>query len=163
VRALEEATSRSIELINALEHAKDRNAIIELMIDHLAESHRRSGFFAVKPLPKQDQQGRAARDGALSGTPPSRRCASIVRRRCRTSSAHACPTAPDARRRELHVFTTSSAAVTRDPARACRDRERVVGVLFGEHRVIHTFDDQLALAARAAGMALERVLKTKRS
>jgi hypothetical protein len=41
-------------------------------------------------------------------------------------------------------------------------RERVVGVLFGEHRQRHTFDDQLALAARAAGMALERILKTKR-
>jgi len=42
-------------------------------------------------------------------------------------------------------------------------RERVVGVLFGEHRLLHTFDDQLALAARAAGMALERILKQKRS
>ena len=41
-------------------------------------------------------------------------------------------------------------------------RERVVGVLFGEPRQRHPFDDQLALAARAAGMALERILKAKR-
>ncbi len=41
-------------------------------------------------------------------------------------------------------------------------RERVVGVLFGELRLRHTFDDQLALAARAAGMSLERILRTKR-
>jgi hypothetical protein len=41
-------------------------------------------------------------------------------------------------------------------------RERVVGVLFGEHRLRHTFDDQLALAARAAGMALERLLRARR-
>ncbi len=41
-------------------------------------------------------------------------------------------------------------------------RERVVGVLFGEHRLKHTFDDQLALAARAAGNALERILKARR-
>jgi hypothetical protein len=41
-------------------------------------------------------------------------------------------------------------------------RERVVGVLYGEHRHRHTFDDQLALAARAAGMALERILKAKK-
>jgi hypothetical protein len=41
-------------------------------------------------------------------------------------------------------------------------RERVVGVLFGEHRLRHTFDDQLALASRAAGNALERILKSKR-
>jgi hypothetical protein len=41
-------------------------------------------------------------------------------------------------------------------------RERVVGVLFGDNRMKHTFDDQLALAARAAGMALERILKAKR-
>ena len=39
----------------------------------------------------------------------------------------------------------------------------IVGVLFGEHRQRHTFDDQLALAARAAGMALERILKARRS
>jgi hypothetical protein len=42
-------------------------------------------------------------------------------------------------------------------------RERVVGVLFGDHRTIHTFDDQLALAARAAGIAFERALKAKRT
>ena len=41
-------------------------------------------------------------------------------------------------------------------------RDRVVGVLFGEHRLRHTFDDQLALAGRAAGNALERILKAKR-
>ena len=41
-------------------------------------------------------------------------------------------------------------------------RERVVGVLFGEQRMRHTFDDQIALAARAAGIALERILKAKR-
>jgi hypothetical protein len=40
-------------------------------------------------------------------------------------------------------------------------RERVVGVLFGEQRLRHTFDDQLALASRAAGQALERILKTR--
>jgi hypothetical protein len=42
-------------------------------------------------------------------------------------------------------------------------RERVVGVLFGEHRRRHTFDDQLALAARAAGQSLERILKSRRN
>jgi hypothetical protein len=42
-------------------------------------------------------------------------------------------------------------------------RERIVGVLFGDHRVRHTFDDQLALASRAAGMALERILKARAS
>jgi len=41
-------------------------------------------------------------------------------------------------------------------------RDRVVGVLFGEHRLRHTFDDQLTLASRAAGMALERILKARK-
>jgi hypothetical protein len=41
-------------------------------------------------------------------------------------------------------------------------RDRIVGVLFGDTRIKHTFDDQLALAARAAGMALERILKARR-
>ncbi len=38
-------------------------------------------------------------------------------------------------------------------------RDRVVGIAYGDGRHRHTFDEQLAIAARAAGQALERILR----
>ncbi|MDQ3334298.1 MAG: hypothetical protein M4D80_03990 [Myxococcota bacterium] len=170
VRALEEATSRSIELINALEHAKDRNAIIELMIDHLAESHRRSGFFAVKPLPNPIAGTRAVNELVLFAMEPRPASPPVASLRLDRSSTlqdvvgtrlpYRGPMHDDASRTFLtSILGGCPPEILLVPVAI---RERVVGVLFGEHRVVHTFDDQLALAARAAGMALERVLKTKR-
>jgi hypothetical protein len=159
-RALEEATARVLELIHTLDHTTHRDQIIAVMIAHLAESHRRAGFFAM-------------RAGALS-------LFAIIPR---------IPEMPLAQLRLDRPSTLQDVVGTRLPYRgpmldetsrgflaatldACPPeillvpiavRERVVGVLFGDQRVKHTFDDQLALAARAAGMALERLLKTKRA
>lgn len=158
-RALEEATARVLELIHTLDHTTDRDQIIAVMIAHLAESHRRAGFFAM-------------RAGALSLFAITPRI----------------PEMPAAQLRLDRPSTLQDVVGTRLPYRgpmlddtsrgflsatlgACPPeillvpiavRERVVGVLFGDQRIKHTFDDQLALAARAAGMALERLLKTKR-
>ena len=158
-RALEQATARVLELIHTLDHTTERDQIIAVMIAHLAESHRRAGFFAM-------------RAGALS-------LFAIIPR---------IPDIPAAQLRLDRPSTLSDVVGTRLPYRgpmlddtsrgfltatlgSCPPeillvpiavRERVVGVLFGDQRVKHTFDDQLALAARAAGMALERLLKAKR-
>jgi hypothetical protein len=170
VRALEEATSRSIELINALEHARDRNAIIELMIDHLAESHRRSGFFAVKPIPSPIAGVKAVNELVLFAMEPRPASPPVASLRLDRPSTlqdvvgtrlpYRGPMHDDASRTFLtSILGGCPPEILLVPVAI---RERVVGVLFGEHRVVHTFDDQLALAARAAGMALERVLNTKR-
>ncbi|MCB9563827.1 MAG: hypothetical protein H6708_25820 [Kofleriaceae bacterium] len=42
-------------------------------------------------------------------------------------------------------------------------RDRVVGVLYGDTRQRPTFDEHFAVAARAAGLSLERVLQARRS
>jgi hypothetical protein len=129
------------------------------MVAHLAESHRRAGFFAN-------------RAGELS-------LFALVPRPSKM---------PDARLRLDRPSTLQDVVGTRLPYRGpmhdetsrtflgatlgeCPPeillvpitvRERVVGVLFGEQRLRHTFDDQLALAGRAAGIALERILKARR-
>ena len=164
VRALEEATSRSIELINALEHARDRDAIITLMIEHLSESHRRSGFFAIRPLPSKTNELVLFAMEPRPASPPVTTLRldrpSTLQDVVGTRLPYRGPMHDDASRNFLAaVLGTAPPEILLVPVAI---RERVVGVLFGEHRVVHTFDDQLALAARAAGMALERVLKTKR-
>jgi hypothetical protein len=160
VRALEESTKRSVELIHALERAQSRDEVITLMSTHLAQTHRRAGFFSIKggelalfsSVPKSDIQTGASLRLDHPGT-----LQDVVG----TRLPYRGPMHDDLSRNFL------SASLGHSPAEILlvpvAVRERVVGVLFGEHRLLHTFDDQLALAARAAGMALERILKMKRN
>jgi hypothetical protein len=159
-RALQDATNRVFDLIRTLDHTTNRDQVIAVMIAHLAESHQRAGFFVTR-----------AGELALFAIMPR------------------VPTMPIATLRLDRPSTLADVVGTRLPYRgpmhdeASRTfvasvlgvcppelllvpisvRERVVGVLFGDQRLLHTFDDQLALAARGAGMALERILKAKRS
>lgn len=160
VRVLEDAASRLIELIRALDQARDRDDVIRVMIDHLAESHQRAGFFAIKggeltvfaiePRPSMVPYA------ALRLDRPS-----TLQDVVGTRLPYRGPMLDDASRNFLAgVLGTSPAEILLVPVAV---RERVVGVLFGEHRMRHTYDDQLAMASRAAGMALERILKTKRT
>ena len=158
-RMLEQATSRVLELIHALELATDRDDVVATMIAHLADTHRRSGFFAV-------------RAGELSLFAIVPRLAAMPAVTLRLDRASTLADIVDTRlpyRGPMHdavsrtflqsVLGACPAELLLVPITV---RDRVVGVLFGEHRLRHTFDDQLALAGRAAGNALERILKAKR-
>jgi len=160
VRAVEDATSRSIELIHALERAQSRDEVITLMSTHLAQTHRRAGFFSIKSgelslfsiVPRSDLH---------TGTTLRLDRPSTLQDVVGTRLPYRGPMHDDASRNFLiAALGTCPPEILLVPVAV---RERVVGVLFGEHRLLHTFDDQLALAARAAGMALEGILKQKRS
>ncbi len=159
-RALEEATSRVIELIHTLDHTTDRDQIIAVMIAHLAESHRRAGFFAMR--------GGAVSLFAITPRMPEMSLATLLLDRPSTLGdvvgtrlPYRGPMLDDTSRGFLTA--TLGACPPEILLVPIAVRERVVGVLFGDQRIKHTFDDQLALAARAAGMSLERLLKTKRA
>jgi len=158
-RALEEATARVLDLIRLLEHAQERDEVVAAMVEHLAKTHRRAGFFA-------------ARAGELSLFAMSPRPAEMSTAGLRldrpstlqdvvgTRLPYRGPMHDDASRSFLAaVLGASPPEILLVPVAV---RERVVGVLFGEQRLRHTFDDQLALAGRAAGVALERILKARR-
>lgn len=158
-RLLEESTVSVLELIRTLEHATQRDQVIAVMIAHLADSHRRAGFLA-------------ARNGELSlfALMPRVPTMSTAKLRLDRPSTFQDVVGTRLPYRGPVIDETSSAFLT-SLLGACPPelllvpisvRERVVGVVFGEHRVKHTFDDQLALAGRAAGMALERILKARR-
>ncbi len=159
-RALEQATMRVLDLIRDLEHAQDRDEVVAVMTAHLSETHRRAGFFAVRggelslfsitpnvvPLPWQTLKlDRPSTLGDVVGTrlPYRGPMHDHVSRAFLEDVLGVCPP-------EILLVPITV-------------RERVVGVLFGEHRMRHTFDDQLALASRAAGDALERILRAKRA
>jgi hypothetical protein len=158
-RALEAATMRVLELIHTLDHTTTRDQVVAVMIAHLAETHQRAGFFAarggelslfaitprVPTMPWQTlrlDRPSTLQDVVGTRLPYRGPMLDNISREFLTSTLGACPP-------EILLVPVSV-------------RERVVGVLFGDNRTKHTFDDQLALAARAAGMALERILKAKR-
>jgi hypothetical protein len=165
VRALEDATSRMIEMIRTLEYAQSRDEVVSIMVNHLAETHRRAGFFMIKPIAPKG----ATELGVFSIEP---RPATLPYATLRLDSPSTLqdvvgtrlpyrgPMHDNASRQFLaNVLGSTPPEILLVPVAV---RDRVVGVLFGEHRMRHTFDDQLSIASRAAGMALERVLKTKR-
>ncbi|HSK02443.1 MAG TPA: hypothetical protein VK932_14420, partial [Kofleriaceae bacterium] len=167
VRALEEATSRAVQLIHAIERATERDGVVSLMIGHLAESHARAGFFSIRPNPETGKAGELA-VFRIEPAPPILPTwtlrldrPSTLQDVVGTRLPYRGPMHDDASRSFLAgVLGACPPEILLVPVSV---RERVVGVLFGEHRLRHTFDDQLALAARAAGMALERILKAKRA
>jgi len=165
VRALEDATSRLLELIRALERAAERDEVVSLMVAHLAESHRRAGFFVLRPTATRSihELGLFSiqpRQGALPTATLRLDKPSTLQDVVGTRLPYRGPMHDDLSRGFLAtVLGTAPAEILLVPVAV---RERVVGVLFGEQRLRHTFDDQLALASRAAGMALERILKARR-
>lgn len=166
VRALETATARAIEVIRQLERAQSRDQVVDIMLSHLAEAHHRAGFFVARPAATK-----GVSELSLFAMKPRPEIAPFATLRLDRPSTlqdvvgtrlpYRGPMHDDASRSFLvSVLGACPAEILLVPVAV---RERVVGVLFGEHRLRHTFDDQLALAARAAGMALERILKARRS
>jgi hypothetical protein len=165
VRALEEATARAIEMIRRLERAESRDEVVDIMVSHLAETHHRAGFFVLRPGPSKE----VTELSLFTMMPRPAVIPFAVLRLDRPSTLqdvvdtrlpYRGPMHDDASRTFLiSILGACPPEILLVPVTV---RERIVGVLFGEHRKRHTFDDQLALAARAAGMALERILKAKR-
>ena len=158
-RALEHATARVLELLRVLEQSTDRDEVIAAMIAHLGESHRRAGFFAVRGG-ELHVFAMTPRPAVLPFAPLRLDRPSTLQDVVDTHLPYRGPIADEASRSFLiAALGACPPEILLVPVTL---RERVVGVVFGEHRLRHTFDDQLALAARAAGMALERILKARR-
>ncbi|MDX2086704.1 MAG: hypothetical protein SFX73_02585 [Kofleriaceae bacterium] len=160
VRSMEDATTSLLALIRSLEHAKSRDEVMSLMIDHVAATHRRAGFFAIKATELSVFSIKPAPTNAPIATLRLDR-PSTLQDVVGTRLPYRGPMRDDDSRTFLaSVLGSSPSELLLVPIAV---RERVVGLLFGDQRKQQTFDDQLPLAARAAGQALERILKAKRS
>jgi len=165
-RALDEATGRALDVIRRLEHAETRDQVVETMLAHLGETHQRAGFFVTRHATTK-----ASVELSLFAMRPRPAVTPYATLRLDRPSTlqdvvgtrlpYRGPMHDDASRTFLiAVLGACPPEILLVPVAV---RERVVGVLFGEHRQRHTFDDQFALAARAAGMALERILRARRT
>jgi MshEN domain len=153
---LEEASTTLLELLRELERAQTRDQVIELLVGHLARSHGRVGFFAVKGGELQPFALRPPPPGPLPTLVLSR--ASTFQDVVGTRLPYRGPVVDDATRRLLvAAFASAPDEMLALPVAI---KERVVGIAYGDSRQRHTFDEQLAIAARAAGQALERILKS---
>ena len=136
------------------------------MVAHLAKTHRRAGFFVIKA-----GATKGVTELSVFAITPRPAVTSIATLRLdRPSTLQDVVGTRLPYRGPMHdddSRTFLASALGASPAELLlvpiAVRERVVGVLFGDHRQRHTFDDQLSLASRAAGQALERILKAKRS
>jgi hypothetical protein len=163
--AIEDATARAIEVIRRLERAQSRDEVVDVMVAHLTETHHRAGFFVTrhgtsKHVTELSLFSMTPRPAVLPFAALRLDRPSTLQDVVGTRLPYRGPMHDDDSRSFLiSILGACPAEILLVPVAV---RERVVGVLFGEHRQRHTFDDQLALAARAAGMALERILKSKR-
>jgi hypothetical protein len=154
-RDLEDAATTLLSLLRELEKAQARDEVIELLVGHLATSHARVGFFAVK--------GGELTPFALRPTPAEPPVAMALSRGSTlqdvvgTRLPYRGPVVDEATRKLL--TTAFGSAPEEMLALPVAIRDRVVGIVYGDGRHRHTFDEQLAIAARAAGQALERILR----
>ena len=160
VAELEVATGRVVELVRRLDQAVDRDQIIDLLVQHLADSHQRAGFFTIRqavlspfrlvPGPAELPAAQLKLDGP-----------STLQDVVDTQLPYRGPITDEASRQFLTaVLGDVPAEILLVPISV---RERAVGVLFAERRKRHTFDEQLAVASRAAGAAFERVVRARRN
>lgn len=159
-RDLEAASTRLVDLLRDLDRAHSRDGVIDVLVGLLADSHAQAAFFAVRGGELHPFATRPAAPGAGSAA-LRLDAASTFQDVVGTRLPYRGPLVDDASRAlVINTFGSQPDEVLVMPVAV---RDRVVGVLYGAGRLRHTFDEHLALAARAAGLAFERILKSKRT
>jgi hypothetical protein len=157
-RALEASTSATFQLLTELDRATSRDEVINALVTRLATSHRDAGFVVVRGM---EVALFAQRPGRMATPPPT---ASLSEP---SSLQHAYGTRipyrgelPDAVTRTFmqQIFARAPSEILLLPIAV---RERTVGIWCATERTGAVFDEQLALVARAAGTALERIVRSK--
>jgi hypothetical protein len=155
---LETAATRLVTVLRDIDQAKGRDEVIYNLINHLGETHNRAAFFAVKNgeigvfsvRAPRVQQPRLTLSLDLPST-----FQDVVG----TRLPYRGPVVDEATREYLvGLLGTAPVEMLVLPIAV---RDRVVGLLYADGRRRQTFDDHYAITARAAGLALERILKQK--
>jgi hypothetical protein len=172
-KELTAATARLVQLLRDIDAGQSRDEIVSTMLAHLSEAHLRAGFFVVRGA------GAAAELSVFSlaaARAPGERALPSGFERGATLALAPASTIGDVVRTQLPYrgqVTDDLAGAFLQAALGDRPtelllipmvmRDRVVGVLFADQRHRYTFDDHYTIAARAAGIALERIVKAKKA
>ena len=162
MRELEESSLRLVEILRDLDQADSRNEVIDTLIEHLAESHERVAFFVVK-------SGELTTWKQRIGDQPIEKLDGVK------LSLDEPSTFQDIVGTRLPFRGPLTDAVSRAFIAAALDhaagemlglpvsvRGRVVAVLYGDMCINRVFEQHLAVVTRAAGVALERILRAKK-
>lgn len=157
-RALEASTAETFRLLTVLDRAATRDEVINAMVDHLAKSHRDAAFCVVRSL---DVAVFAKRPGLVPTPPPTLSLSepSALQDAYSTRIPYR-GAVPDSRTGTFlqSIFGRTPTDILLLPIII---RERTIGIWCGTERDRAAFDEQLALVARAAGTALERIVRNK--
>jgi len=157
---MERSSNRLLETLRALERAPGRDEVIDILLDHLAASHRRRAFFAVKGgvLFPFRQQG-----ASIPGTG----VAELSLERPSTFGHAAQGRIPYRGTLTPDALQFVERALGGPPGRGeivvvpVAVRGRAVGLIYGDGTTGPLFDEHQAVLGRAAGQALERILATR--
>ncbi|MCL4228501.1 MAG: hypothetical protein KJZ91_28895 [Myxococcales bacterium] len=158
-RALEAAAARLVDALRTFDQATSRDHVIALLVDFVGESHHRVAFLVSK----------AGELTAFMQTPPptgpqarlSLSAPSVFQDVVGTRLPYRGPISdPVSRELVRALFGSTTDEMVAVPVAV---RDRVVGVIYADGRQRHAFDEHVAVAARAAGLALERLLISRRT
>jgi hypothetical protein len=157
-RDLETAATRLVVILRDIDQSTSRDEVIYSLISHLAETHNRAAFFSVKNGELNVFSVRAP-DVAEPRAALNLDHASTFQDVVGTRLPYRGPVVDDPSRTFLQRLLGNAPSEMLLIPLAVRDR--VVGVLYADGRRRQTFDDHYAIAARAGGIALERILKQR--
>jgi hypothetical protein len=159
-RALEAAAIKLVEALRRFDQATTRDHVIAMLVDFVGESHHRVAFLAAKPGELTAFMQNPAPAGPQAQLPLS--APSLFQDVVGTRLPYRGPISdPVSRELVRALFGSTTDEMLAVPLAV---RDRVVGVVYADGRQRRAFDEHVAVAARAAGMALERLLKsTKKS
>lgn len=163
VHELEESSLRLVEILRDLDQADSRNEVIDTLLEHLAESHGRVAFFVVKSgeLTTWKQRISGSPIEKLDGVKLSLDEPSTFQDIVGTRLPFRGPlTDPVSRAFIAAALDHSAGEMLGLPVSV---RGRVVGVLYGDTCTRRVFEQHLAVVTRAAGVALERILRAKKT
>ena len=160
-RQLEEASQALVDLLRSFDHAATRDHVIAMLVDFVASSHHRVAFLAAK----------AGELSAFMQVPPPLAGAEVAKLALAGPSTfqdvvgtrlpYRGPIADAASRALVKaMFGSPTDDILAVPVAV---RDRVIGVVYADGRYRHSYDEHVTVAGRAAGLALERILKSKRA
>lgn len=160
-RQLEEASQALVDLLRSFDHASTRDHVIAMLVDFVASSHHRVAFLAAK----------AGELTAFMQVPPPLAGAEVAKLSLTDASTfqdvvgtrlpYRGPIADAASRALVKaMFGSPTDDILAVPVAV---RDRVIGVVYADGRYRHSYDEHVTVAGRAAGLALERILKSKRA
>lgn len=167
LREFESSQESLAEPLRHLQLADTRDAVIQIMINHMTEAHRNVAFFVVKserlePFRVIGGTGQAANDpNRLSKIWLRLDFPSTFQDIVSTRLPYRGPITDQASRD--FVYKTFGAVGETMLGLPLTIRERVVGVLYGDNNTRHVFVQNLGVLVRAAGGALERIIRNARN